>query len=364
MRVTTLTRRGLVGAAAAAAVLGAAQPAFAAGSGAVYALSNETQNAVITFDRGADGSLRQRSATLTGGAGSNAGLGTQSALVRSHGFVLAVNAGSNSVSVFRVGRHGLRLADVQASGGSRPVSVSIRGGLVYVLNAGAGGNVSGFRLTEHGNLKPIAGSTRALPSVDAGPAQVAITPDGNGLVVTEKNTNTIDTLPLRHDDRPGAGTAHPSNGLTPFGFSFGSRDTLIVSEAAGGAALASSASSYDLRHGGLATISGSVPTLQTAACWLVTTADGRYAFTTNAGSDSVSTFTVSHAGELSLLHSDSAGAGAHPTDAALSRGDRFLYTLDAFTHQVTGFRVAGNGNLTSLGAAGTLPASASGLVAR
>ena len=128
MRVTTLTRRGLVGAAAAAAVLGAAQPAFAAGSGAVYALSNETQNAVITFDRGADGSLHQRSATLTGGAGSNAGLGTQSALVRSHGFVLAVNAGSNSVSVFRVGRHGLRLADVQASGGSRPVSVSIRAG--------------------------------------------------------------------------------------------------------------------------------------------------------------------------------------------------------------------------------------------
>ena len=71
-----------------------------------------------------------------------------------------------------------------------------------MLNAGAGGNVSGFRLTEHGNLKPIAGSTRALPSVDAGPAQVAITPDGDGLVVTEKNTNTIDTFPLRHDDRP------------------------------------------------------------------------------------------------------------------------------------------------------------------
>jgi 6-phosphogluconolactonase len=364
MRVTNLNRRGLVGAAAAVAALGVAQPAFAASSGAVYALSNETQNAVVTFDRASDGSLHQRGATLTGGAGSNAGLGTQSALARSRGFVLAVNAGSNSVSVFRTGRHGLQLTDVQASGGTQPVSVSIRGRLVYVLNAGAGGSVSGFRLSEHGNLKPIFGSTRALPSVDAGPAQVAITPDGDGLVVTEKNTNTIDTFPLRHGDRAAAGTAHPSNGLTPFGFAFGPRDTLIVSEAAGGGALASSASSYNLRHGGFSTISGSVPTLQTAACWLVTTGDGRFAFTTNAGSDSVSTFAVSRAGALTLLHSDSAGTGAHPTDAALSRGDRFLYTLDAFTHQLTGFEVAASGNLTSLGATGTLPASASGLVAR
>ena len=364
MHVTTLTRRGLIAATVAAAALGAAQPALAAAGGAVYALSNETQNAVITFHRAADGTLHQRGATLTGGAGSNAGLGTQSALVRSHGFVLAVNAGSDSVSVFRTGRHGLRLVDVQRSGGTQPVSLSIRGRLVYVLNAGDGGNVSGFRLSKRGDLRPIAGSTQPLPSVNAGPAQVAITPDGDGLVVTEKATSTIDTFPLRHGDRAGVGTAHASSGVTPFGFAFGPRDTLIVSEAAGGAALASSASSYDLHRGHFATISASVPTLQTAACWLVTTADGRYAFTTNAGSDSVSTFAVSRAGALSLLHSDSAGAGSHPTDAALSRGDRFLYTLDAFTHQVTGFKVGRDGALTSLGAIGALPASASGLVAR
>jgi 6-phosphogluconolactonase (cycloisomerase 2 family) len=364
MPVTTRTRRGLAGAAAAAAALGVAQPAMASSPGAVYALSNEAQNAVITFDRAADGSLHQRGATLTGGTGSGAGLGTQSALARSKGFLLAVNAASNDVSVFRTGRHGLRLVDVESSGGTQPVSVSIRGRLVYVLNAGNGGNVSGFRLSEHGKLKPIAGSTQPLPSVNAGPAQVAITPDGDGLVVTEKATSTIDTFPLRHGARAGVGTAHPSSGITPFGFAFGPRDTLIVSEAAGGAALASSASSYDLRHGRFTTVSASVPTLQTAACWLVTTGNGRYAFTTNAGSDSVSTFAVSRAGVLSLLHSDSAGAGAHPTDAALSRGDRFLYTLDAFTHQVTGFEVASDGTLTPLGATGTLPASASGLVAR
>jgi 6-phosphogluconolactonase (cycloisomerase 2 family) len=363
MHVKILTRRGLIGAAGAAVALAAAQPALASSAGAVYALSNENQNAVITFDRATDGSLTQRGATLTGGAGAGAGLGTQSALARSRGFVLAVNAGSNDVSVLRTGRHSLRLVDVEASGGTRPVSLSIRGRLVYVLNAGDGGNVSGFRLSEHGNLEPIAGSTQSLPSVDAGPAQVAITPDGDGLVVTEKATSTIDTFPLRHG-RARAGTAHPSNGLTPFGFAFGRGDTLIVSEAAGGAPFASSASSYDLRHGGFSTTSASVPTLQTAACWLVTTANGRYAFTTNAGSDSVSTYGVSNAGALSLLHTDSAGAGSHPTDAALSRGDRFLYTLDAFTHQVTGFKVSSGGTLTSLGATGTLPASASGLAAR
>ena len=144
MHVKTLTRRGLLAATAAAAALGAAQPALAATGGAVYALSNETQNAVLTFDRAADGTLHQH-----GGPSPAAQVRTPGWARRARWCAAtassAVNAGSNSVSIFRTGRHGLRLVDVQPSGGTQPVSLSIRNRLVYVLNAGDGGNVSGFR---------------------------------------------------------------------------------------------------------------------------------------------------------------------------------------------------------------------------
>jgi 6-phosphogluconolactonase (cycloisomerase 2 family) len=363
MRGSILTRRAL-GAATAVVALGVAQPALAADHGAVYTLANGAPNAVLAFDRAADGSLTAVGSTLTGGAGAGAGLGSQGALVEANGFLLAVNAGSNDVSVLRVRVGRLHVTDVEPSGGTRPVSIAVRGRLVYVLNAGGAGNVAGFRLDGRGALRPIAGSVQPLANADAGAAQVSITPDADALVVTEKATNTIDTFALTAGGRARPVVAHRSNGVTPFGFAFGRGDSLIVSEAAGGAPLASSVSSYAIGDGAFRTISAVVPTLQTAACWLITNESGDLAFTTNAGSDSVGTLAVANGGAVTLTHTETAGAGSHPTDLALTGNEDRLFTLDAFTHQISALRVGAGGSLTYLGRGAVLPASAVGLVAR
>jgi hypothetical protein len=70
-----------------------------------------------------------------------------------------------------------------------------------------------------------------------------------------------------------------SAGVTPFGFAIGRRDRIFVSEAAGGAADASSTSSYVISEtADLEVISSAVPTEQTAACWLITSHDGRFVY--------------------------------------------------------------------------------------
>src|SRR5262249_56044059 len=96
-----------------------------------------------------------------------------------------------------------------------------------------------------------------------------------------------------------------SSGMTPFGFAFNRRGTLIVSEAFGGATGASAVSSYEVDDDGTLTlITGSAPTHQTAACWIANTANGRFTYTTNTGSSSVSGYAVDRDGALSLLDPD------------------------------------------------------------
>src|SRR3989475_8867660 len=133
--------------------------------GAVYALTNQASgNAVAIFDRGADGSLSWSSNMATGGTGAGSGLGSQGALALSDDgrWLFAVNAGSNDVSAFQVTASGLSLTSRVGSGGARPISLTVHGGVLYVLNAGDDGNVSGFRVGTDGALSPIPGSTRAL----------------------------------------------------------------------------------------------------------------------------------------------------------------------------------------------------------
>jgi 6-phosphogluconolactonase (cycloisomerase 2 family) len=198
-----------------------------------------------------------------------------------------------------------------------------------------------------------------------GPAQVSFSPDGEVLVVTEKNTNLVDTFPVDEDGMAGSVTTHPSAGVTPFGFAFTRRGTLIVSEAAGGAANASSASSYDVAQDDFASISAAVPTQQTAACWAVATKNGKYAYTANAGSGSLSLYGVGRDGGLTLLRSaaGSTGAGSHPSDMALSNNSRFLYALANVTQSIGAFEVRADGSLSAVNGASGLPATAVGLAA-
>lgn len=354
------------------ALSGVGVAAAAGDSGAVYTLTNSAAgNEVAIFNRAADGTLTAAGTVATGGLGTGGGLGSQSALTLSanHKWLLAVNAGSNEISVLAVSPTGLTLVDKVASGGVRPISVTNYKNLVYVLNAGGSGNITGFTLGKNGKLTPITNSTRNLSNNGAGaapgPAQVSFSPDGDVLVVTEKATNLIDTFTVDEDGAAGNVTTHPSAGVTPFGFAFTRRGTLIVSEAAGGAANASSASSYDVSDDSFELISAVVPTNQTAACWAVTTKNGKYAYTTNAGSGSIAAYRVGRDGSLSLLNGQAGlpGAGSTPVDAALSGNSQYLYTLNAGAHTITGFAVNADGGLSAIGGASGLIAGAVGLAA-
>lgn len=339
-------------------------------AGAVYTLSNAADgNKVLAFSRAGDGSLRAAGEYATGGLGSGSGLGNQNAVVLSKDgrWLFAVNAGSNQVSVFSVRRAGLKLVDTVDAGGVRPVSVAVDRDLVYVLNAGSD-TIVGFQLNRRGQLTQLPGSVRPLSGTGTAPAQISFSPDGDLLVVTEKATNRIDVYVVGENGLASGPSVHASVGQTPFGFAFDRRGRLLVSEAAGGAFEASSVSSYHLaENGALHPISSAVPTTETAACWVVITGNGRYAYTTNAGSGSLAGYAIGRDGRLSLLDADGrsgvTGVDSSPIDMALSNNSRYLYTLNAGSDTIGAFRVAADGSLRALPGV-NLPDGANGLTAR
>jgi len=360
--------RILAYAALAALIFGgiAATPAAAAsgGAGNVYTETNAASgNAILAYSRSASGALSWSGTYATGGLGSGASLGSQGAVRVSEdgSWLYAVNAGSNDVSAFAIVGDALTLTDRVASGGTQPISLTANGGLVYVLNAGTR-TISGFS-SVNGALTPVPGSTRSL--LGSGPAQIQLSPAGNAIVVSEKATSTLETFVVGPGGVASPPTSYPSAGSTPFGFAFGHRDQLFVSEAAGAPAGLSAASSYQLNAtGGLTNITASAATTQAAACWLVVTGNGRYAFTANAASDSISTFAIDQDGSLSLVAAQAAhSTAAHTTDMALSRNSQFLYAADGGTRIISAFRVTVDGHLTRIDGTG-IPAGTAGLAAR
>lgn len=334
------------------------------GPRAVYTISNAAAgNAVVVYARAADGTLSPAVTYPTGGTGTGASLGSQGAVALSEDgrLLFAVNAGSNDVSVFHVSTSGLTLATRFPSGGVQPTSVTIREQVVYVLNAGGEGNITGFRLTRGAGISPIAGSTQALSGTSTAPAQVSFSPDGRQLVVSERATNRLGVYPVDRRGVAGPGTSFGSAGGTPFGFAFRHDNTLFVSEAAG----AGSASSYDLsRSGRLRLVSGAIATHQGAPCWAVVTEDGRFGYTGN-GAGSVSGFRIARNGSISLLNADGATAvvSTGVNDIALSNNSRYLYVLGTgAAPALHAYRVQQDGQLQALGAVALL-AGARGLAA-
>ncbi len=341
--------------------------------GNVYTMDNSASgNSVLVFDRAADGSLTPAGSYATGGLGTGAGLGNQSGMVldESGKTLLAVDAGSNQVTSFRVNGDGsLALASTVGSGGTMPISVTTAGHLVYVLNAGGSGNIVGFTLSSHGALSMIPGSARPLSTGASGPAQIGFDHTGSLLVVSEKATSALSTYTVDHAGLATGPVVTPSSGSTPFGFSFTQHGTLIVSEAAGGSGGTSAVSSYaPAGNGGWSIISGSVDDHQMAACWIVITNSGRFAYTTNAASGTISGFGVQQ-GALTLLNASgvtgNVGGGTSPIDMTTSRDSKYLYALASGTHAISAFAVGADGSLSSLsGGASGLPVTANGLAAR
>ena len=328
------------------------------GSGAVYTQTNSpTGNAVHRLDRGPDGSLTPIATYRTGGLGTGASLRSQGAVALSDDgrVLLAVDAGSNDIAAFHVGRRGhLTLVDREPSGGVTPVSVDIADGSAYVLNSGGAANVTAFDVDGSGRLR--ARNTSALTAGASGAAQVSVAPDGRELVVTERVSNRIETLPLRFG-RVGAPVVTASSGAVPFGFAFSPRGDLVVSEAG-----ASTVSSYRLAGNGTArTITGSLAVGQGAACWVAVTGDGRFAYTGNA-TGSISGFSIARDGALTALNADGLTARSpRPNDLAIVGNT--LYAINPSTGEITAYRVRSDGRLDALPGVANLGTGLAGLAA-
>ncbi len=325
--------------------------------GAVYTATNgSTRNELLAYRRFADGSLSFLGTFSTGGRGSSGAidpLQSQHSLLLSadHHFLFAVNSGSGDISSFAVlpGGH-LRVIDRTPSGGGFPVSLAIHNDLLYVLNSGGAGSVSGFRVGRAGRLTPILGSTHLLSGPSAGGASIDFSPDGTVLAATERLANRVDTFPIAPDGTAGAPVLNPSSGRTPFSLTFTPQGTLIVAEANGNPQGGSAISSYVVRPDTeLSAVTISAPTSFAAACWVVCTGNGRYAYTADAGSNEISEVAIGDAGQLNVFGSVGTGTGTVPLDMALAGNDHFLYSLTAGAGTITALRVEANGTLTALG---------------
>jgi 6-phosphogluconolactonase len=362
----------LLGFTAVAAQVASASPFGSPVVGHVYVNDNTAgTNTIAAFARHVDGTLTPVSGSpfATGGAGTGAGTGSEGALQETDNgrYLLAVDAGSNQISVLRIEWDGT-LRNVPggtvSSDGSEPVSIAVHRHLVYVANAGSGAsNYTGF-IVWHGHLFPVPGSTVSLPDA-ADPGDVLFNSTGTLLAGTRVGTSQIDSFSVGRDDRltPALGSPFAAQGVGPFGSEFRPTNPtqLFVSNAHGGAGNGT-VSAFRASPNGVLTSIGASPFAddQTAPCWVEISHDGRYLFAVNTAVPSISRYTIAPDGSLHLLGSTpfKDGAGLGPFDARLSPDGRTLWVVDDGGNAVSGFRVDG-GDLTELSSSPTaLPAGA------
>ena len=338
--------------------------------GHVYTLSNQTAgNRVISYSRSDDGKLEWEASYASGGNGTGGGLGNQGAVIIASlgdkNFLLAINAGSNSVSSFSINDNGLQLLSTISSGGMKPVSIAEYGEIVFVLNGGGTNNISGLTVDNNGMLHSIANSARPLSAASTGPAQVSFVNEGKVLVITEKATNKIITYTVDVNGIPGSMHSITSSSATPFGFATGRNGTVFVSEAVGGAPGASVLSSYLIGYNGAITlVDGSVGAGQSAACWVVINNNGKFAYTTNTANNNISTFGINNSGDISVTQAISATTQAGPIDAALSNNSKYLYVLNGGAHSIQVYAAGNDGSLSMVQTVTGLPAGTNGLAAK
>lgn len=337
-------------------------------NGAVFVMTNAAdRNEIIAYKRSADGSLQEGHSFPTGGRGSGGvtdPLGSQGSLTltQDHSLLLAVNAGSGDISVFRVHGAILSLVDRVPCGGSEPVAVAQRGNLLYVVNAGGSSNVTGFRLEHDGRLRAIPDSIAFLTTANSGAASLSFSPDGQFLLVTEKITNNIDAFHIQIDGTLGPIVVNPSVGPGAFAVLFAPNGAALVSETgpAGGHNAAAISSYAVLPNATLSPISSSVPTLGAATCWQAVTPDGHFVYTSNSGTSTISGFSIAANGALTPLSGTVVAtlpSGSTNLDMDISADGKFLYTLNSGTGTVNIFGIDQDGTLTSLGDVGGLSAS-------
>lgn len=371
-----------VAAATVAVSLASASQYGASGAGAghaVFVQGNELNgNTIHVFARDGRGRLKPAGSHATGGNGGDQvdaptdSLASQGSLVYddASGMLLAVNAGSGTLTSFHVEGTELKQRQITDSGGEFPASIAVRGKIAYVMNAGGEGSVQGFRITAKG-LVPMRGSFRSLglanediPRFDTSPGEVEITPDGRNLVVTTKGNNTVEVFPLKEDGLPAVAepVVNKSAGNVPFAISFDeSGRRMLVAEAA-----KSTVTAYQIQHNGkLKVLQKPLANGQEVLCWLERAGD--YFYGGNTGNSTVTGYRMDKHGELALTNE--VGLATPPSaksqgviDLAVTEDAKFVYVQNAVSGTVDGFRVERNGSLTKVTTVKDLPAfAASGM---
>lgn len=324
----------------------------------VFAQTNATAgNQIVAYHRRDDGQLTRLAAYDTGGLGGVLDgsvvdhLASQGSLVYDsrNKLLYAVNAGSNTVSVFAVYGDLLQLRQIVASGGTFPVSVAVHGNVVYVLNATGGGSIQGFTVQD-GHLdphpawnRPLGLDPNATPQFTNTPGQVGFANRGRDLVVTTKaNGDNVDVFALDEHGAPApAPVVTNLPGAVPFAFVTDEKTGRLVLTEAGPNAVAT----FTVNADGTLTPMHTAATGQAATCWITAVGDKVYA--SNAGSASVSVFRVGADGSLQPVGTTSTDPGA--VDSAASRDGRYLYVQTGATGTLDEFAINPDGTLTPIG---------------
>lgn len=302
----------------------------------IYSMSNAAEcNEIMAFHQEANGNLTFIKAYKTGGKGTGEQtvdpLMSQGSIVLSDNnrFLFGVNAGSNSISSFKITNSGTLLpADVQHCGGFFPVSIATHRNLLYVVNRGDGSsipsNITGFWVDENGMLSEMKLATKPLSSKSAQPTCIVFNYESRKIAVSEVNTNLISIFTIQQDGTLFGPVVNTSSGAGPFGSVFLTNKILLVSEAG-----ANALSSYTVNHDGtLSVISSSVPNFQMATCWVSLSQNRRFAYTSNAGGHTITTYDIEFNGLLrvsNIIYSTKDGTGA-PIDNGVCSS--YLFVLN------------------------------------
>ena len=328
--------------------------------GAVFVATNDVHhNAVIMYERSGKGALSYVGTFDTGGRGQggiNDPLQAQSSVLLSgdHQFLLVVNAGSSTLSLFEVHSDGLKLLETKQTEGGNPVSVTMHDDLVYVANVGGTYHTAGFHLMPWGELKFIPKSKQPLSSLDTEPATIAFSPDGTKLIVTERQTGKIDVFTVDADGSLSHPVADAAQGVEPFGASFAPSGALLVAEAGSGAVSAYSINADNT----LDVVTSKSPSSGAATCWVIPA--GSFAYATSAITSSISGYKLGTSGDLTALGIvltepgnanaifPPVGVTSFPLDIQVTEDNKFMYVVYSALGEVIGYKVGADGKLTKI----------------
>jgi len=360
----------------------------------VYAMTNATQNSILTLSRDpVSGILTQGSTTVTGGLGSTGkpAAGVLGALAPNsyasqfglslssdNSLMFAANPGDNSVSVFGVNASTGALTlkknnplNVNSANTVFPNSLAYNkaNSVLYATFAigvtSADNHLAAYSLAADGTLTALGAGVNL--GTNAAPTQVLLDPSGKYLVInggpgTDKlftvaltangglGTVTTVQLPNATPFNPFAASFYNANGVTNYLL------TSIANQAVYALPWNASTGAF-MNKAGTLQPSGVAYSYQGGACWSFITPNANLLLIGN-GAGSVSTFALNVDGNPSLLNATAASGIGVGGDLWVSPDSKFLYVNDLANAKVLAYSIGTNGSLTSVGTAisvGTYP---------